>query len=340
MPITTLDAHVAGGVVRLLTSGLPRVEGATLDARAGALVEAAGPALLALSREPRALPGTVTAVFAEADAPDADGALLFFDDAGPVACSGHALLGASALALARGLLLPRRRGEVRLETLAGLVDLGVPQTALSHEGPWTLSFLARQARVLRANQAVVIGRRTVHVDVVWTGAGATAIVDAEAAGVPLVAARQLELQRGGLEVHRHLNETIRLAHPTSGGRVETDAVVFIGVAPEHGAEVLSATVTADGLVERSPCAESTVAIATVLFAMGALPAGRQLIHQGLVGTRLRATPLSRMGEGSDVDLDVEVEGETWPIGEHAFVSQPDDPLADGVEWRPPRALHP
>ena len=340
MPIASLDVHVAGGLVRLLTSGVPRVEGATLAARASALEEAAGPALMALCREPRALAGTVTAVFAEADSPDADGALLLFDDAGPMAACGHALLGATAVALARGLLLPRHPGRVRIETLSGLIDLRAPESPLSPSGPWTLSYLARQARVLRANQAVVIGRRTVHVDVVWTGAGVSAIVDAEAAGVPLVAARQLELQRGGLDVHRHLNEAVRLVHPIRGSRVETDAVVFIGVAPEHGAEVMSATVTSDGLVERSPCAESTVAVATVLFAMGALPAGQPLIHQGLVGTNLRATAVPRMGEGSDVDLDVEVEGQTWPIGEHTFVFQPDDPLVDGVEWRPPRALHP
>lgn len=340
MPITSLDAHVAGGAVRLLTSGVPTVEGATLDARAGALLEAAGPTLLALCREPRAHAGTIAAVFAEADAPDADGALLFFDDAGPVASCGHALLGATALAMARRLLLPRRHGEVRIETLAGVVDLRVPDDSWSQTGPWTLSYLAKQARVLRANQAVIVGRRTVHVDVVWTGAGVTAIVDAEAAGVPLVVARQLELERGGLDVHRHLNEAVRLVHPVNGGRADIDAVVFIGMAPEHGAAVVSATVTSDGLVERSPGAESTVAVATVLFAMGALPAGERLIHQGLVGTRLRATAVPRMGEGSDVDLDVRVEGETWPIGEHVFQSQPDDPLAGGVEWREPRTLHP
>ena len=311
MHFSTIDAHVAGAAVRLVTSGLPRVDGASLQEQSVALEQQLGVELAGLSREPRGHEGTVVAMFAEPERRDADAGVLFFGAHGPIALCGHGLIGATALGLSRGLLGPRSAGHLVLDTVAGAVTVrttdgaGSPVARVSYTGP--------AARVIAGNRPVVIGRRVVHADLVQAGGEVLAIVDAEAAGVPIVHARLLELQRGGLDVARALDGD------AVGG------VVFIGIAPEHGVDVRSATVYADGVVERSPGGSSTVALASVLTAMGALTMGQRLVHQGLFGSTLDAmvNAISEI-EGAPA-FEVEVGGEVWPTGDHEFVFHDGDP---------------
>ncbi len=332
MRITTIDGHVAGGAVRLVTGGLPRATGQSLAERADALVEAAGPVLLALAREPRGHLGTVVAVLSEPDRPGADAALLFFRGHDRIDFAGHAVIGATALALHARLLERRRHELVLVDTLAGAIDLQVPPD-MPPDRPPRLEFTGPPVRVLRANQPVTIARRTVHADIVWTGFGTVAIVDAEAAGAPLVAARALELGRIGAGVLGHLAEAVRVADPETGRRAAIESAVFIGAAPESGADVRSGSVDADGVVERSPDTRATSAIAAVLSAMGMLAPGRVLVHEGLLGTTLQATVVSRGDADGRPLVEIEVGADTWLTGEHSFHFAPDDPLRDGIVVR-------
>jgi proline racemase len=329
MRISTVDGHVAGAPVRLVTGGLPPVTGDTLAARAAARADVSGAALQSLCREPRGHDGVIVALLAEPDAPDSDAALLLFDADDPVAFSGHGVIGGIAMALSDRLIQPRHPDRVSVETLAGTVGLRVTPGA----GPLPrLALTSGPVVVLRGNQPVTVSRRALRADLVWTQGGAVAIVDAEAAGAPLVASRALELGRVGREVLSHLAEAVRVTDPVTGARVPIEAAVFIGAPPEGGADVRSATVTATGRVLRSPGTTATAAIATVLSAMGMLASGGRLAHQGLLGPSLDATVLSlRDVEGRAV-AEVEVAGDVWPLGRSEFRIDPGDPLREGVTW--------
>src|SRR5262245_28854695 len=96
MHFSTIDAHVAGGAVRLVTAGLPRLEHVSLQERSDSLERLLGTALTGLGREPRGHDGTVVAMLAEPDRPEADAAVLFFTAQGPLPLCGHGVLGATA----------------------------------------------------------------------------------------------------------------------------------------------------------------------------------------------------------------------------------------------------
>jgi proline racemase len=308
MRISTLDAHVAGAAVRLVTSGLASSGSGSLGERSAAQRSSCGEILSSLASEPRGHDGTVVVAFAEPDHTDADAGVLVHGAHGPIALCGHGVIGATVLGLSRGLLVPRRPGMVLLDTLAGRVTVRADGSE-----PLRASYLGPAARIVAANRAVTIGRRSLYADLVTTGGETLAIVDAEAAGVPLVASRLLELQRGSLELMRALESQ------SVGG------VVFLGAAPEHGVDVRSATVYEDGVVERSPGGGSTVALAVVLTAMGALTMGQRLVHQGVFGSLMEAT----VNAASSVDgvhvFEVEVASEVWPTGDHEFVFLEGDP---------------
>jgi 4-hydroxyproline epimerase len=327
--ISTVDGHVAGGAVRLVVAGAPAVVADSLADRSQALVEALGFAAAGLGREPRGHTGTTVVLLAEPDRAAADAGMIFLHDGGLVPLCGQALIGATALALDRRLVVPRQPGSVELDTLAGPVRA---RWTVARGRAARVAYAGPPSSVLRPNYPMAIGRRELRADLVWTGAELVAILDAEAAGVPLVAARALEVQQAGRQVIAHLDDVVRVPNPLTGSIVSVATAVFIGASPEQGADVRSGSVHRDGAVDRSPGGGATVAIATVLTAMGLLVPGGTMIHQGLAGTSLRAE-VTEIGEQDGVAMvTVEVEGECWPTGDHTFTFHPDDPLIEGYTW--------
>jgi len=320
---------VAGGAVRLITAGLPRVEASSLVERQELVTERSRLVLAALTREPRGHSGIVVVVLGEPDSADADAAMLFYRSCGPAPVCGHGLIGATALALARGILTPRQQGAVRYQTTGGTMTARV--AALPGAGPVRVRYVGPPAMVMRGNVPIAVGRRSVRADLAWSGTELVAIVDAEAAGVPLVSSRQLELQRAGADVIRYLEEAARETDPATGTRAAVSSAVFIGPAPESGVDIRSGCVWADGSVERAPGGSATTALAAVLSAMGLLGTGRRFVHQGLLGTTLSATIRSMSETEGRSTVEVEVDGEAWPTGDHVFRFDETDPLLDG-EW--------
>jgi proline racemase len=287
--------------------------------------------LVGLSREPRGHAGVVSVVLAEPDRADADAGLLFFTPQGALPLCGHAVMGATALALSRSLLTSRQPALVQYDTVAGPVTARLPGPP-GATGAVRVRYTGPPSGVLRGNVPVTVGRRSLRSDLAWSGSELVAIVDAEAAGVPLVSSRVLELQRAGLEVAAHLEEAVRVPHPQTGDRLPVSSIVFIGPAPESGVDVRSGSVFVDGTVERSPGAGATSAIAAVLAAMGLLMPGRRLVHQGLLGTTLWATIAAMFERDGRHLVEVEIDGEAWLTGEHVFRFDPMDPLVDGAVW--------
>ena len=312
MHFNTIDAHVAGGAVRLVTAGLPRLDGAALQERSDSLARIAGGR--ARGPEPRA---PRSRGHGRRDAGRAGSTQMrmrgsFSSPAdGPIALCGHGLLGATALGLARGLIVPRRADSVVLDTLAGSVTARIMPEASS---PARVSYSGAAARVIVGEQA----RR----DRPAIGARGSRQYGRRCA-------RHRGRRGRGRAARRHADGSSCSA-AASKSRARSKAtrvggVVFIGIAPERGVDMRSATVYADGVVERSPGGSSTVALAAVLTAMGALATGQRLVHQGLFGSTLDATVNALVDGENGPAFEVEVTGEVWPTGDHEFVFHDGDP---------------
>jgi proline racemase len=64
--------------------------------------------------------------------------------------------------------------------------------------------------------------------------------------------------------------------------------------------------------------------------MGVASTGQRIVHQGLAGTTLVAE-ISGIEERDGRGLvTVEVRGDVWTTGDHAFATRDDDPLAEGL----------
>lgn len=329
MRVKTIDAHVAGAAIRLVTAGLPAIEGDTMSERRASFEAAADGIRRLICLEPRGHAGVLGIALTEPDRAEADAGVLFFDGMGMPLLSRAGLIGATALALDARLITPRIADRLELDTEAGPVSSQVTRrsaggqvAAVSVDGP--------PAAVVRGNARVTTASRSVSFDLAWSGADVLAIAEAEAAGVPLAAARALELQRAGVDLLRHVNERFAVAVP---GYVEprpVDGVVFVGAASHPGADVRAVLVRADGRVSRTPSGSGTAAVCAVLSAMGVLGGGVAVI-ESLGGAVWSAQVSAAEPLNGAPSVRVAIESPVFRTGVHEFTHDAEDPLI-GVTW--------
>ena len=330
MRVTSLDAHVGGAAVRLVTSGLPRIDGASMAERRLSFERASGDVSLLLTREPRGHAGVVGVVLTEADRADADAGLLFFTGTGARSLSGHAAMAAAALALNHGLITPRTPDVLHFDSESGAAVVRVAARD-AQQAVRAVRFEGPPAAVLRANVSVTTSRRTVRVDVAWSGSEVVAIVEGEAAGVPLSSSHALELRRTALDLITTLDAMLTLTPPGHRDSVPITACALVGPASDPHADLRSVLVRSDGSVGRSPSASGTAAVSVVLAAMGLLVPGAACRHESLSGTSWTAEATPSAHDPAAL-MTVRVMAEVHATGAHAFVFEPGDPLTHGVFW--------
>jgi proline racemase len=308
--IRTVDAHAAGGPLRLVVEGFPAPRGRTMADKRDWAERHTGALRRALVLEPRGHADMCGAVLTEPVSPGAHAGILFFHNDGYGAVSGHGILAATRIALDRGLVMPGGDGAtIVFDTPAGTVRA----TAAGDR----VSFVNVPAYVLHAGVPVQLGPRRLRADVAYGGAF-YAIVDAEAAGLSIDPAHAPELRRAGVAVREAV------------GRVqEVDGTIFTGPPHGAGADLRGVTVVGEGAIDRSPGGTATSAVMAVVDAMGLLGEDRPFVHEGIVGSRFTGRVVARTAVADVPAIVTEIEGDAWITGEHAFVVDDRDPLKDG-----------
>ena len=332
--IRTIDAHAAGEPLRLVTEGFPAPVGASmLDKRAWVRGHCDG-LRTALMHEPRGHADMYGAVLTEPCSGAAHAGVLFMHNEGYSTMCGHGVVAVCTIALERGLIsVPGDPPVVVLESPAGLVRARAVRAAPIRDDPApprvsAVAFENVPSFVYRAGVPVEANGRTVAVDVAFGGAF-YAVVDSEAAGIPLRRGSLGALRRTGMEIARAVERVLRVVHPLDSGLEGVYGTIFTGMPERGGADLRNVTVFADRQVDRSPCGTGTAAVMAVLDAMGLLDAERPFVHESLAGTLFRGRLLRRAAVGDFDAIVPEIEGSAWITGEHTFLIDDADPLGRG-----------
>jgi len=326
----TIDAHAAGGPLRLVVDGFPSPRGATMIDKQEWAGRHADHLRRALMLEPRGHADMLGAVLTEPVSPAAHAGVIFMHNDGFGAMCGHGVIAVTTIALERGLLMPGGDGAaVVFDSPAGTIRA---RATLASTGPRTrverVSFLNVPSFVLHGGLAVKVGARHIRVDVAFGGAF-YAIVDSEAVGLPLDADHVAELRRTGMEIRRVVEAACTVAHPLEPRLRGVYGTIFTSPPHDAQADLRNVTVYADAAVDRSPCGTGTAAVMAVLDAMGLLADDRPFVHESIVGTRLTGRLASRTSIGEYGAIVAEIDGAAWITGEHTFLVEEDDPLGRG-----------
>jgi proline racemase len=183
--------------------------------------------------------------------------------------------------------------------------------------------------VFEAGVPVTLGSgRTLLVDIAFGGAF-YAIVDAEAAGLPVDGARLHDLRRLGMEVKEGVERLRKVEHPLDPGLAGIYGTIFTAPPQHPDAHLRNVTIFADAEVDRSPCGTGTAAVMAVLSEMGVLADDAPFVHESIVGTLFRGRIVGRIAVGERPAIVPEIQGSAWITGEHTFLVDGDDPLKAG-----------
>jgi proline racemase len=287
----------------------------------------------ALVLEPRGHADMVAGVLTEAVSPDAHAGILFMDGCGYPDISGHGIIAAATIAIARGLIFTGLSNDhdVRLafDTPAGVVRTVVhADTQGSDRRIHSVVFTNVPSFVHTAGQTVRLGTREIRVDIAFGGLF-YAIVDTEAVGIPLRPERLNDLRSLGVQLQSALNATADVVHPADADTSGISGVIFTGPPTDPEAHLRSVVVTG-AVVDRSPGGTATAAVMAVLDAMGLLADDRHFVHESTTGALFRGRGIRRTMVGESPALITEIEGTAWITGEHTFLLDDDDPLKEGI----------
>jgi proline racemase len=302
----------------------------------------------ALMHEPRGHADMYGAILTEPVTPGSHAGVLFMHNEGYSTMCGHGIIAVTTLAIERGLIMPgpatlasgeptdaggdgttivydapagtiRARAKIRAGT-AGQAGCGVRVESVS--------FLNVPSFVLHGGLTVKLASRTIRADVAFGGAF-YAIVDSEAAGLPIDSAHLPELRRIGMEIKHGIEAAMTIVHPLDPGLTGIYGTIFTGPPSDETADLRNVTIFADAEVDRSPCGTGTAAVMAVVDAMGLLGSERSFVHESLIGTRFNGRVASRTQVGDHEAIVPEIEGSAWITGEHTFLIEEDDPLREG-----------
>ena len=293
----------------------------------------------ALILEPRGHTDMYGALLTEPVTRDAHAGVLFMHNEGWSTMCGHGIIAVTTMAIERSLIYAKDATdpngtkpatmEIRYDTPAGPVQA---RAHLVHHGDdvrvESVAFRNVASFVFEPSLLVTVGGRKIPVDVAFGGAF-YAIVDAEAAGVPIDSAHLPELRKLGMLIAREVETLRRVVHPNDPGLEGIYGTIFTAPAHLPDAHLRNVTVFADAEVDRSPCGTGTAAVMAVLNDMGLLLDDVPFVHESIVGTTFIGRVLERVEVGEKPAIIPEIEGSAWITGEHTFLIDGDDPLKAG-----------
>lgn len=319
-----LDAHTEGEPARIILSGIPTVEGATMMEKKQFFMEHYDYIRTSLCFEPRGHRDMLCAALVEPVHKEADFGVLFLESGGVVNMCGHGAI-ATAVAVVE----------------AGLVEMTEPVTHVSFDAPAGMVFInvnVREGKAVSADlenvpaflyrdglSTVVDGYGIVECDLGFSGSFC-AIVDADQFGMKLDGKNAPAYTEIGMKIMRSLNQEVAVSHPELD--IHTIDVIDLYQKQPDGRTVNMA-VFGEGQVDRSPCGTGTAAMAAKKYAAGEIAQGDTFEYYSILGRKF-ACRIDRTTKVGDFNAIVPViTGGAYIDGYNCWLIEPDDPFKDG-----------
>ena len=319
--VSVVDYHTGGEPFRIVTAGVPALEGATILERRRFAREHLDRYRRLLVFEPR---GHADMYGCHVVPPNDDGAhlgVVFFHNEGYSTACGHGTIALVTWALDEGVV-ERREGENHV-----VVDVpsGRLETWATVEGGHVRSVRFRNVPSFVWAEGLEAAGRVL--DVAFGGAFYASLEERiEPAELPRLIALGREL-KAAIEAEHDV------VHPLEPELRGIYGVIFWQHEADDPVTQRNVTVFADGEVDRPPCGSGTSARLALLDAQGRLRRGEALRHLSIVGSRFTGRVAGDAEVAGLPAFVTEVEGSAYRTGRADFELDPDDPLGEGFLLR-------
>jgi 4-hydroxyproline epimerase len=324
-----IDAHTCGNPVRLVAGGGPLLEGANMMEKRLHFMKEYDWIRQGLMFEPRGHDMMSGSILYPPSDPANDIGILFIETSGCLPMCGHGTIGTVTIALTEGLVIPKIKGKLRLETPAGLVLVDYKEL----NGKIESVKLQNIPSFLYAENLKVdcpdLGELTV--DVAY-GGNFYAIVDPQPnfSGIQNYTAG--ELIRWSPIIRKRLNEQHEFVHPLNPAIKGLSHLLWTGDTIADDADGRNAVFYGDKAIDRSPCGTGTSARLAQLTAKGKLKVGDKYVHESFIGSQFIGRVEHATTCGPFDAIIPSIEGWAKITGYNTiFIDDEDDPYAHGFQ---------
>ena len=323
-----IDAHTCGNPVRLVRSGGPLLVGNTMSEKRMHFLQEFDWIRKGLMFEPRGHDMMSGSILYPPHDSQNDIAVLFIETSGCLPMCGHGTIGTITIAIEEGLLTPKIKGVVRMETPAGLINV----TYKENEKKVTSVRLTNVPSFLAVEGIEVecAGLGKLKVDVSY-GGNFYAIVDVQENFAGLEHHTADQLINWSRMMRKRINEQHAFVHPQDPTINGCSHILWTGAVMDKTSTARNAVFYGDKAIDRSPCGTGTSARMAQWFAKGKLKQGDEFIHESIIGSKFTGRIEGVTVVGDKPAIIPSIEGWARVYGYNTITIDDEDPYAYGFQ---------
>ena len=324
-----VDAHTCGNPVRLVAGGGPMLEGASMMEKRLHFLREFDWIRKGLMFEPRGHDMMSGSILYPPSDPANDVGVLFIETSGCLPMCGHGTIGSVTIMLEEGLVTPKKSGELKLETPAGLVKVVYEMKGKKVSSVRLTNIPSFLYKTDLKVECPDLGELIVDVSY---GGNFYAIVDPQDnfSGIQDYTADLLI--RWSRVVRDRLNEQYEFQHPLSPEIKGLSHLLWTGDTISAVADGRNAVFYGDKAIDRSPCGTGTSARMAQLFAKGELREGDTYVHESFIGSSFVGRVEKSVKVAEYNGIIPSIEGWAKITGHNSIIiDDEDDPYAFGFQ---------
>ena len=325
-----IDAHTCGNPVRLIKSGGPILVGNTMNEKRLHFLKEFDWIRKGLMFEPRGHDMMSGSILYPPHDPENDFAILFIETSGCLPMCGHGTIGTITIGIEEGLISPKKRGEIKMETPAGLVHITYQQT--DKKVDWVKivnvkSYLAAENLTIECPE---LGALTFDVSY---GGNFYAIVDPQEnfSGIQDYTAGKIVQYSQTIREKINFKYPDLCIHPENETIRDVSHVLWTGSPLDKNSDGRNAVFYGDKAIDRSPCGTGTSARLAQLYAKGKLKVGEDFIHESFIGSKFTGKVEEETTLDGKLAIVPSIKGWAKVFGYNTIIIDDEDPYAHGFQ---------
>jgi 4-hydroxyproline epimerase len=326
-----IDAHTCGNPVRLVKEGGPELVGKNMSEKRQHFLREYDWIRTGLMFEPRGHDMMSGSILYPPHDPNNDAAVLFIETSGCLPMCGHGTIGTITIAIEEGLIKPKRKGVVRMETPAGLINI---EYKLADDGHKVESVrLTNVPAYLDSTDLLAecpdLGE--LLFDVAY-GGNFYAIVDVQQNFNGLEYYPADKLIAWARELRKAINAKYEFVHPQDPTIRGCSHILWTGAVLDKSSTARNAVFYGDKAIDRSPCGTGTSARMAQWYAKGKLNKGDVFIHESIIGSKFAGRIEEEVEVAGKKAIRPSIEGWAKVYGKNTItIDTDDDPYACGFQ---------
>ncbi|KDR93866.1 proline racemase [Peptoclostridium litorale DSM 5388] len=325
--IQAVDSHTMGEPTRIITGGIPNIQGKTMAEKKAYLENNMDHIRTGIMLEPRGHNDMFGSIITAPANEEADIGIIFMDGGGYLNMCGHGTIGAVTVALETGMVeMKEPYTEVVLDSPAGLIRAAAK---VENQKVKEVSFKNVPAFHYKKDVEIEVPEiGKIKFDISF-GGSFFAIISAKEIGIKVEPKNTQKLTKVALQIRDIINETVEIKHPLLD-HIKTVDLVEIYDDPTHpDANYKNVVIFGQGQVDRSPCGTGTCAKLATLHSKGEIKEGELFVYESILGTLFKGKILDTTKVDEFDAIVPEITASAYITGFNHFVFDDEDPVKYG-----------